>query len=72
MDVFTLLRRDSEKVSSIYKQIQQGLGQLIRRNAIGYFEISRASWNSMQKSKICTSIASFSKQSPHATMRSKP
>jgi hypothetical protein len=27
MNVFTLLRRDHERVSSIFKQIQQGLGQ---------------------------------------------
>src|SRR5687767_4397104 len=49
-----------------------GSNNLTRRNAIGYFDNLKASWTSMQRLRIYTSIESFSKQSPHETRLMTP
>jgi hypothetical protein len=48
MDFVTLLRRDHEKLSSIYL-IKYSVGSinLTRRNVKSYLDSSRESWNSM-------------------------
>jgi hypothetical protein len=47
MDFVALLRRDHEKLSSIFHQIQRGSINLTRRNVMSYLDSSRQSWNSM-------------------------
>ena len=72
MDVFhyydTITRRSRHSLS----KCSADLYNLTRRNATGYFDSLKASWNSMQQSKICMSIESFSKQRPHATRHTTP
>ena len=75
MDFITLLRRDHERVASLFKQIQGGFEQPDTPERHRLFRQLKRELDihaAVEDLHICISIESFSRKRPHATRHTTP